>query len=634
MEIKQGQVAELWNGNFGEVLEVVGNKTHLLLEGTGKRYWEATSSIVATTDVYSEKEAKFLQAKDRLSAYKKKSEMTKQAPGHVDEYKWDESKKKVKKQTDKNYDDFTDRDWGLVTTIYKNMGGKFKSKKDSALTNDFNTKYPIGTILVPADGPDNTDQIHVLDINEDDKAYVLEKRPMAKKNPDEDSHTYGIRYEMPFNKLDSDNSLKLFASIDFSKGCPSNMVSIADNGDTIDVMFDNDLTATYTKEGVLKETNASEEQFSNEFKKDFGLMIKNIGVKKLSSILNQKRLAKKIAVLDTISSKKTAYKRVDYSGPDELAIVDVTPTMKFYVRPSENGFIAWVDDGRMRSEKLEFPTEDEAIQWYTEQYPEVMQKPYGKLVGSVKKTSDLYDAIDDILQIYRSGKRMDLEIFPNGAEAIKEKIGEDAYEQLRRMMAKYNREPSKRLGQEIADEYEFYASKIELGADDEVLSTNKKKAATKKDYEEASKKIEDVLIDIGAVQDDNQRWSVDTLAGPLSIRIDADSSSKVFTVFSKFDDPNAATKLGLDNNPYSGKWNFHGFDPLDTASNFINQLYSIINTNTGSKVSATNKTFNKRIASLKKKAARLGNYDFDVHEGATWNLEACDDGKQKIVRKK
>jgi hypothetical protein len=41
----------------------------------------------------------------------------------------------------------------------------------------------------------------------------------------------------------------------------------------------------------------------------------------------------------------------------------------------------------------------------------------------------------------------------------------------------------------------------------------------------------------------------------------------------------------------------------------------------------------EKIASLMKKAERLGEYEFDVHGGENWTIEAGEDGKKKIVRK-
>jgi hypothetical protein len=48
-----------------------------------------------------------------------------------DKDKWKRAVEIVKKQHDKNKSDFVDRDWGLVTHIYKNMDGEIKSKSES-----------------------------------------------------------------------------------------------------------------------------------------------------------------------------------------------------------------------------------------------------------------------------------------------------------------------------------------------------------------------------------------------------------------------------------------------------------------------------------------------------------------------
>jgi hypothetical protein len=49
----------------------------------------------------------------------------------ADDDLWKKAKEIVVKQRERNPDSFTDRDWGLVTHIYKNSGGKIKSKSES-----------------------------------------------------------------------------------------------------------------------------------------------------------------------------------------------------------------------------------------------------------------------------------------------------------------------------------------------------------------------------------------------------------------------------------------------------------------------------------------------------------------------
>jgi uncharacterized protein YjbJ (UPF0337 family) len=57
----------------------------------------------------------------------------------VDDSKWKKAKGKVKEQKGKKESDFTDRDWGLVTTIYKNMGGDISEAVDQDVTESFKT---------------------------------------------------------------------------------------------------------------------------------------------------------------------------------------------------------------------------------------------------------------------------------------------------------------------------------------------------------------------------------------------------------------------------------------------------------------------------------------------------------------
>lgn len=47
----------------------------------------------------------------------------------TDDAKWEKAKGKVIDRKDKTEEEFSDQDWGLVTTIYKNMGGKIKKKQ-------------------------------------------------------------------------------------------------------------------------------------------------------------------------------------------------------------------------------------------------------------------------------------------------------------------------------------------------------------------------------------------------------------------------------------------------------------------------------------------------------------------------
>jgi hypothetical protein len=469
MEIKKGQLVELWNGNRGSVLDVLNKKAHLLLDN-GKRIWEPVTAITSTKNVYSEKDARFLQAKDKLEEYKKSTK--KLAPGKVDEDKWDEAKQTVKKQRNKNIEEFSDRDWGLVNHIYQEMGGEFESeascekenklnpnykvrykdrgnkqyvtssskkvafnkeryeyfvsgyvdpespiyegskftvrqnlesimknnpfevvfpsgeltyknsggyplktwvevledmgynteigeytmnehndegdvvgevtckevkvssKKVAAHPNDFNTKYPIGTILVPSNG-DRTEFVHVLDINEETKTYVLEKRPVS-EFVDKDDQIYGVRYEVPVSKLDDEKGLKVFSNKKVSdniisiskndfksiniKSCPE-VVDIDKTGSLIKLVFSNG-TAQFKEDGTYVCSSIN----LNGYEGELSQMIKHNKYNKLSTTVAKKKIYNKLAKL----------KQKSYNNPRKQAGDDRTPNYVVDVTLSGN----------------------------------------------------------------------------------------------------------------------------------------------------------------------------------------------------------------------------------------------------------------------------------------------------------
>jgi hypothetical protein len=69
-----------------------------------------------------------------------------------------------------------------------------------------------------------------------------------------------------------------------------------------------------------------------------------------------------------------------------------------------------------------------------------------------------------------------------------------------------------------------------------------------------------LLLDLGAQQDGGEmyRFALPTKAGLLRLHPDDHQTEGLGTVFSRFDDPQAARQL-VDCNPHSGKWNHHYF---------------------------------------------------------------------------
>ena len=70
-----------------------------------------------------------------------------------------------------------------------------------------------------------------------------------------------------------------------------------------------------------------------------------------------------------------------------------------------------------------------------------------------------------------------------------------------------------------------------------------------------------LLLELGAKQDGGEtyRFTLQTKAGRLRLHPDADQNDGPGTVFTCFDNPQAARQF-VDCNQFSGKWNFHYFD--------------------------------------------------------------------------
>jgi hypothetical protein len=93
----------------------------------------------------------------------------------------------------------------------------------------------------------------------------------------------------------------------------------------------------------------------------------------------------------------------------------------------------------------------------------------------------------------------------------------------------------------------------------------------KKDRERFLKQAVALLLSLGAKQDGGEtyRFTLETKAGRLRLHPTENTTSGPGTVFTRFDDPDAARHL-VDCNPFSGKWNHHYFD--GTVDNAIENL--------------------------------------------------------------
>jgi hypothetical protein len=88
------------------------------------------------------------------------------------------------------------------------------------------------------------------------------------------------------------------------------------------------------------------------------------------------------------------------------------------------------------------------------------------------------------------------------------------------------------------------------------------------------KKATQLLLDLGAKQDGGEVYpfTLQTKAGRLLLHPDADQLDGLGTVFTCFDDPQAARQL-VDCNRFSGKWNHHYFDGWTVETAIDNLLF-------------------------------------------------------------
>lgn len=95
------------------------------------------------------------------------------------------------------------------------------------------------------------------------------------------------------------------------------------------------------------------------------------------------------------------------------------------------------------------------------------------------------------------------------------------------------------------------------------------KFAAKKTRQQFITKVTALLLDLGAQQTDYD-FLLHTKAGLLRIYPADNMAVGLGTVFTRFDDPQAAGKL-VGCNRYSGKWNHHFFDGWSMES-ALNEL--------------------------------------------------------------
>lgn len=85
----------------------------------------------------------------------------------------------------------------------------------------------------------------------------------------------------------------------------------------------------------------------------------------------------------------------------------------------------------------------------------------------------------------------------------------------------------------------------------------KTKVVPKKQRQRFVTKVAAMLLDLGAEPRDFE-FALQTKVGLLKLHPSEDHVGGLGTIFTRFDDPQAAKEL-VNCNPFSGKWNFHFF---------------------------------------------------------------------------
>jgi hypothetical protein len=452
-------------------------------------------------------------------------------------------------------------------------------------------KYPAGTILVTEDNPQAPEKVYlkVLDYNAEKEEYTLNKRPMNDVEPEKDDQLQGVRFEMSKKELEGDKSLRVFSGFNIESGKPSELVVISKNGDNIKLSF-KEFFAIYKPDGEFVATSAKDGQFSESYRKEFGLMVKNVGYEKLASAVAKKRIASKLqAVAKPVkvegssaiaeASKRIASKLQKLGagvGPDGSAVDDenlVTP-----------------DWGSLTKAIADSQTQEEAVKKLTDQgwkstfvpkgqdNEETVAEAVARLWDQTKKEVDpttpenrASKAIDDVLEKYAAaaeeaitkGKGAPDFYIGDQGEPVEEKEGAE-----RAVYTLYTIRTS--------DGFDYLGDKLKDAVRDEVS-----------EEELPDDDLDEMIMDYDS---DLEK----ALPPDCGVYTNSDTGD-AWVVF------------------------YEDLEPTEK---------------TESKKAGLSKTAILKIASLRKKAERLGNYDFDTHAGAIWKLEAGDDGKQKLKRVK
>jgi len=419
--------------------------------------------------------------------------------------------------------------------------------------------------------------MHVLDIQDDN--YILEERPVGDSTEGQDTVEYGVRYEVSIKKLDGDKKL--------IKYCASQKAMAKFNADVEKYLSSIGALATESNPRLDRwsvDTQAGPLEITLQAPEKSGIF-------SIFTMFEYPEKAKEI-----VSDSNP------YSGKWNFHMSDAQDTLDTFMHSLDS---ILVQDG-----EADVATPELDVESINKTEAGIVLKFNGfNLVYSVEgelQSKNVHASAKPYTEHFGSlVKEM-------GVSKLQEVV---AIKRLARKSAGVTKTASESI---------YGDSSIELSEDSSgnlvITVTDEGREEIKDAYDSGKKSPDDVLYDIfeGAIGN-GFTWIAPETIGALT------------------DAPIIGLDVSIDDDGYpqldrdSKVWWYPEYqisDPMEDLAELGTISFTF--TNKSPRNIYPDDEANK-IAGLKKKAARLGNYDFDVHGGQNWELEASDDG-QKIKR--
>jgi hypothetical protein len=503
---------------------------------------------------------------------------------------------------------------GVLVGIKADLLDHAQGEKTAGHPKEDESKYPIGQTLIPTEELPEKKQLIILDIK--DGEYTVEQRPWTEDLPKEgEEQIFGIRYKIPTKELDKDKDWKAFAG---------------------------KKTASISQDAVIKGLNPLEEDMYEDMLDAYGGNID----KALEVIVNTVE-----GDVSQLSGQLAAYAK-------------------------EQGWLEGYDDPKARTLPVSLPPEKQAINSPVRKGLDYGELPFkaselevtsvktdnnGNTVFTLKNGSISFDAKGDATTDITDVTAAQIKEFASmlnnfGIEKLASMVRIKRIRQKNAILEREAEDMTSYKGFSIGDQVSVKVAEEAYNGD-----------VIRKNYPDESGMVESGMV--GTIT-----------AFPPKVRMtEVSETTDALPYFAKvvFD-----KTFGPHNNPYEGgidiknlvkstevpiqgskniksdSWGTLNIAPRMVAENSLkhpeldnalledliyNRLHEIsANTNVGDSISFPDGTTFECVFSptgpiaasirrIQKKAARLGQWDFDQHN-PIWKLEAGEDGKKKLVR--